>query len=409
VRILGLIVAKFGGSSVASMDRIKAIADRVKSMRENGNDVVVVVSAMGDTTDDLIELALETGPDRNHREMDMLLATGEQQSAALLALCLNNIDCPALSLCGWQAGITSDNNHSKARIIDIEPQRIIKETEAGKVVVVAGFQAVTEQGDITTLGRGGSDTSAVALAASLGAERCQIFTDVNGVYTADPRVVAEARQLSMVSYEEMLELASMGAVIMQPRAVEFAMLYQVEVEVGNSFKNETGTIITGVVNMEKHRIVTGVAHDLNVVRFAIFDVPDKPGVARNLFKALADAGINVDMVIQSAMRDNRNDIAFTTEENELQKTVPIVEKLVHDIGASGMTYGTNVAKISIVGAGMQSNPGVAAAMFEALADEEINIHMISTSEIKVSCIIDQERIKDAVRSLHKKFSLDLAN
>lgn len=406
---MGLIVAKFGGSSVASMDRIKAIADRVKSMRENGNDVVVVVSAMGDTTDDLIELALETGPDRNHREMDMLLATGEQQSAALLALCLNNIDCPALSLCGWQAGITSDNNHSKARIIDIEPQRIIKETEAGKVVVVAGFQAVTEQGDITTLGRGGSDTSAVALAASLGAERCQIFTDVNGVYTADPRVVAEARQLSMVSYEEMLELASMGAVIMQPRAVEFAMLYQVEVEVGNSFKNETGTIITGVVNMEKHRIVTGVAHDLNVVRFAIFDVPDKPGVARNLFKDLADAGINVDMVIQSAMRDNRNDIAFTTEENELQKTVPIVEKLVHDIGASGMTYGTNVAKISIVGAGMQSNPGVAAAMFEALADEEINIHMISTSEIKVSCIIDQERIKDAVRSLHKKFSLDLAN
>lgn len=406
---MGLIVAKFGGSSVASMDRIKAIADRVKSMRENGNDVVVVVSAMGDTTDDLIELALETGPDRNHREMDMLLATGEQQSAALLALCLNNIDCPALSLCGWQAGITSDNNHSKARIIDIEPQRIIKETEAGKVVVVAGFQAVTEQGDITTLGRGGSDTSAVALAASLGAERCQIFTDVNGVYTADPRVVAEARQLSMVSYEEMLELASMGAVIMQPRAVEFAMLYQVEVEVGNSFKNETGTIITGVVNMEKHRIVTGVAHDLNVVRFAIFDVPDKPGVARNLFKALADAGINVDMVIQSAMRDNRNDIAFTTEENELQKTVPIVEKLVHDIGASGMTCGTNVAKISIVGAGMQSNPGVAAAMFEALADEEINIHMISTSEIKVSCIIDQERIKDAVRSLHKKFSLDLAN
>lgn len=406
---MGLIVAKFGGSSVASMDRIKAIADRVKSMRENGNDVVVVVSAMGDTTDDLIELALETGPDRNHREMDMLLATGEQQSAALLALCLNNIDCPALSLCGWQAGITSDNNHSKARIIDIEPQRIIKETEAGKVVVVAGFQAVTEQGDITTLGRGGSDTSAVALAASLGAERCQIFTDVNGVYTADPRVVAEARQLSMVSYEEMLELASMGAVIMQPRAVEFAMLYQVEVEVGNSFKNETGTIITGVVNMEKHRIVTGVAHDLNVVRFAIFDVPDKPGVARNLFKALAEAGINVDMVIQSAMRDNRNDIAFTTEENELQKTIPIVEKLVHDIGASGMTYGTNVAKVSIVGAGMQSNPGVAASMFEALADEEINIHMISTSEIKVSCIIDQERIKDAVRSLHKKFSLDLAN
>ncbi len=406
---MGLIVAKFGGSSVASMDRIKAIADRVKSMRENGNDVVLLISAMGDTTDDLIELAFETGPDRNHREMDMLLATGEQQSAALLALCLNNIDCPALSLCGWQAGITSDNNHSKARIIDIEPQRIIKETEAGKVVVVAGFQAVTEQGDITTLGRGGSDTSAVALAASLGAERCQIFTDVNGVYTADPRVVAEARQLSMVSYEEMLELASMGAVIMQPRAVEFAMLYQVEVEVGNSFKNETGTIITGVVNMEKHRIVTGVAHDLNVVRFAIFDVPDKPGVARNLFKALADAGINVDMVIQSAMRDNRNDIAFTTEENELQKTVPIVEKLVHDIGASGMTYGTNVAKISIVGAGMQSNPGVAAAMFEALADEEINIHMISTSEIKVSCIIDQERIKDAVRSLHKKFSLDLAN
>ncbi|MGB4303034.1 MAG: aspartate kinase [Syntrophomonadaceae bacterium] len=403
---MGLIVAKFGGSSVASMEHIRRVAERAKGMKDQGKEMVVVVSAMGDTTDDLIELAKQAGPELNCREMDMLLATGEQQSAALLALTLNNMNCKAVSLTGWQAGVQSDANYSKSRITDVDPQRIRRELELGNIVVVAGFQGISPEGDITTLGRGGSDTSAVALAAALEAERCMIFTDVNGVFTADPRVVPEARQLSAISYDEMLELANLGAGVMQPRAVEFAMLYGVDVEVLSSFGDHPGTIITEVENMEKQRIVTGVAHDLNCTRFAIFDVPDRPGIAKTLFRGLADAGINVDMVIQSAMRDNRNDIAFTIEENDLGKAVPVVEELVKEIGASGMSYGNNVAKVSIVGAGMQSNPGVAADMFEALADADINIHMISTSEIKVSCVIDEDRIQEAVQVLHKKFGLD---
>lgn len=403
---MSLIVAKFGGSSVASMERIKNVAERVKGLRENGQGLVVVVSAMGDTTDDLIELAKQAGSELSRREMDMLLSTGEQQSASLLALTLNNMACEAISLTGWQAGVQSDANHSKSRIINVNPERIQRELDNGKVVVVAGFQGLSPQGDITTLGRGGSDTSAVALAAALKAERCMIFTDVDGVFTADPRIVAQARQLISVSYDEMLELASLGAGVMQPRAVEFAMLYGVDVEILSSFGDHSGTIITEVSNMERQRIVTGVAHDLNCARFAIFDVPDQPGVAKALFRGLANAGINVDMVIQSAMRDNRNDIAFTIEDDDLHKAVPVVEELVKAIGASGMVYGNNVAKVSIVGAGMQSNPGVAADMFEALADANINIHMISTSEIKVSCVIDEERIKEAVQILHDKFGLD---
>lgn len=403
---MSLIVAKFGGSSVATMDRIKGVAARVIKMRDQGDDTVIVVSAMGDTTDELIELANSAGSDLCSREMDMLLATGEQQTAALLALTLNNLGYQAVSLAGWQAGVESDSNYSKARISGVKPRRIQEYLSQGRIVVVAGFQGISPDGDITTLGRGGSDTSAVALAAALKAERCLIFTDVDGVYTADPRMVQEARRLAAISYQEMLEMASLGAVVMQPRAVEFAMLYGVDVEVLSSFKDQPGTIITEVTNMERQRIVTGVAHDLNCARFAIFDVPDQPGIAKALFRGLADAGINVDMVIQSTMRDNRNDIAFTIEENDLPKAVPVVEQLVKMIGASGMFYGNNVAKVSIVGAGMQSNAGVAAAMFEALADEGINIHMISTSEIKVSCVIDEDRIQDAVKTLHKKFALD---
>lgn len=403
---MALIVSKFGGSSVASIEKIKSIALRVKEMRKQGDNVVVVVSAMGDTTDDLIKLAKGTGNELCYREMDMLLATGEQQSAALLALTLKNMGCDAISLTGWQAGINSDAAHSKAKISGIDNQRIIKEIETGNVVVIAGFQGISPQGDITTLGRGGSDTSAVALAASLEAERCMIFTDVDGVFTADPRIVAEAKKLSQVSYEEMLELASLGAVVLQPRAAEFAMLYNVDVEVRSSFNSHPGTIITEVGNMEKQRIVTGVAHDLNCAKFALFDVPDQPGIAKSLFKALAENDINVDMVIQSAMRDNRNDIAFTIWKSDLPKALPVVRELVDKISASGMSCGEDVAKVSIVGAGMQSNPGVAAAMFEALADEGINIHMISTSEIKVSCIIDESEIETAVRALHKKFELD---
>lgn len=377
-------------------------------MQSQGNELVVVVSAMGDTTDDLLALAAEIGDKFSTREMDMLLATGEQQSAALLALTLNSMKCPAVSLCGWQAGIRTDGVHSKARITGIKAERINNELATGSIVVIAGFQGISPQQNITTLGRGGSDTSAVALAAALGAERCLIFTDVNGVYTADPRIVKEARKIDRISYEEMLEMASLGAGVLQPRAAEFAMHYNVDVEVLNSFNNESGTIITEGSKMEKQRIVSGIAHDLNVARIALFDVPDQPGVAMTIFKVLAENKINVDMVIQGGMRSNRNDIAFTIESDELEKALPLVNDVVMKIGASGMSYGKDVAKISIVGAGMQSNPGVAAAMFEALADANINIHMISTSEIKVSCIIDETEVNKAVQALHNKFRLEEA-
>ena len=406
---MGLIVCKFGGSSVASIDKINKVAMRVKQLQDEGNDVVVVVSAMGDTTDELLELAAGIGTNLNLREMDALLATGEQQSAALLALALDKMGCKAVSLTGWQAGIKSDCNHSKAKISGMDEGRLEKELAAGKIIVVAGFQGLSTDGDITTLGRGGSDTSAVAIAASLGAERCMIFTDVDGVYTTDPRKVREAQKLPTISYEEMLEMASLGAVVMQPRAVEFAMLYGVDIEVLSSFSLEPGTIITEVNNMEQHRIVTGIAHDCKCAKIGIFDVPDKPGVASLIFSALARAGVNVDMVIQSAMREERNDIAFTICSDDLPLALPVVEKLVKEIGASGMSHGDNVAKVSIVGAGMQSNPGVAAAMFEALSAENINIQMISTSEIKVSCIIDEEKIENAVKALHRKFELDELN
>jgi len=403
---LGLLVCKFGGSSVASIEKINNVAVRVKNMQSEGNSIVVVVSAMGDTTDELLALAHTIGNELNLREMDALLATGEQQSAALLALTLNNMGIKAISLTGWQAGVHSDSNYSKARISSIDTKRLEKELMAGKAVVVAGFQGISSDGDITTLGRGGSDTSAVALAASLKADRCMIFTDVDGVYTADPRIVKEAQKLPVISYEEMLEMASLGAVVMQPRAVEFAMLYNVEVEVRSSFNLQPGTIITEVSDMEHQRIVTGVTHDTKCAKIGLYDLPDKPGVASLIFNKLAQAGVNVDMVIQSATRKEHNDIAFTISSDDLPLALPVIENLVKEIGASGMSYGDKVAKVSIVGAGMQSNPGVAAAMFAALAEENINIQMISTSEIKVSCIIDEDSIDTAVKALHRKFKLD---
>ncbi|QGT99827.1 Aspartokinase [Candidatus Syntrophocurvum alkaliphilum] len=403
---MGLIVKKFGGSSVSSMEQIKNIATRVKQKRENGNQVVVVVSAMGDTTDELIQLASFVGSDLSSREMDMLLATGEQQSASLLALTLQSMDCSAVSLTGWQAGIQSDSSYSRARITDITTSRILKELNNDKVVVIAGFQGISPEDDITTLGRGGSDTTAVALAASLNADECIIFTDVEGIYTADPRIVKNASKLKSICYEEMLEMSSLGAVVLQPRAVEFAMLYNVDVKVQSSFNNNSGTVLTEVSKMEKQRVVSGVAHDINCAKVALYDVADRPGIARDLFTTLANNGINVDMVVQSANREDRNDIAFTIESDELERALPVVNILVNELGASGMSYGDKVAKVSIVGAGMQSNPGIAAAMFEALAEENINIHMISTSEIKVSCIIDEEVIEKAVNALHNKFELD---
>lgn len=407
---MSLWVTKFGGSSVANLERIENVANRIAEIKNRGNDVVVVVSAMGDTTDDLLELAWSIGGQLPQRELDMLLATGEQQSAALLALTLIKQECPAVSLTGWQAGIKSDEQSGKARIIGLNTKRIKSEIQNGKVVVIAGFQGISPQEEITTLGRGGSDTTAVALAASLKADHCIIFTDVDGVYTADPRIVKDARKLSEISYEEMLEMASLGAVVLQPRAAEFAMLYNVDVEVRNSFNNNNpGTLITEVAKMEKQRVVSGIAHDCNVARIALFDVPDHPGVASTIFQMLADHGINVDMIIQSAMRDDRNDIAFTIERNEVEKAHQVVNEIINKIGATGMSYSTDVAKVSIVGAGMQSNLGVAAAMFDALGNKKINIHMISTSEIKISCIVNEDQVENAVQALHKKFRLDELN
>lgn len=393
---------------MASLDKMDNVCVRIAELKKQNYDLVVVVSAMGDTTDELLELTSNIGKNLSKREMDMLISTGEQQSAALLALKLLENGFQAISLTGWQAGIKSDDEFGKARIIGIDSQRIRAEIEQGKIVVVAGFQGLTNDGEITTLGRGGSDTSAVALAAALKSERCIIFTDVNGVYTADPRIVKNAQQLHSISYDEMLEFASLGAVVLQPRAAEFAMQYNVDVEIRNSFNNLPGTIVTEVAKMEMQRIVSGVAHDQNVARIALFDVPDRPGVASVIFKMLADENINVDMVIQSAMRDDRNDIAFTIENSEFDRARRVVSEIVMKIGASGCSFHTNVAKVSIVGSGMQSRPGVAAEMFDALARENINIQMISTSEIRISCIIDEEEVDRAVKAIHRKFGLELA-
>lgn len=406
---MALVVQKFGGSSVANPERIKRVAKRVTETKEAGNDVVVVVSALGDTTDELISLAKQISENPPEREYDMLLSTGEQISIALLAMAIKELDYPVISLTGAQVGIRTDNAHGKAKILDISKERLTEEIDQGKIVIVAGFQGVNINNDITTLGRGGSDTTAVALAAALKADVCEIFTDVDGVYTADPRMVPNASKLSSISHDEMLELASLGAGVLQPRAVEFAKIHGVTLCVRSSFNYNEGTIVQEVSEMEKEIVVSGVAHDLNVVKFAIYDVPDKPGIASKIFKSLANEIINVDMIIQSAERNGINDIAFTTSKDDMNKALSVLESLNGDIGSPTYKYRDNVAKISIVGAGMITNPGVAAMMFEALYEEGINIDMITTSEIKVSCIIDAKDTEKAVLSLHKKFDLDTIN
>jgi aspartate kinase len=400
-----LVVQKFGGSSVANAERIRRVAGRVIQERDKGNSVVVVVSAMGDTTDDLIELVNGITGSPPEREMDMLLSTGEQISIALLAMAIQEMGKPAISLTGGQVGILTDDAHTKAKILQVNTDRLQEELKQGNIVVVAGFQGIDQFNDITTLGRGGSDTTAVALAAALKADICEIFTDVDGVYTTDPRVVPEASKLDLVCYDEMLELANLGAAVLHPCAVELAMQYGLPLHVRSSFNNNPGTLVKEVDNMENKHVVTGVACDYNVAKIGLFDVIDRPGIAYILFKALADEKINVDMIIQSAMRDDRNDIAFTCPQGDLKKAMEVVERLQSDLGAEGFTCDDGVAKVSIVGAGMVSNPGVAAEMFEGLYQEGINLEMISTSEIKVSCIIKAEQAEQAVRALHQKFNL----
>lgn len=403
---MSVIVQKFGGSSVADPERIKRVAKRIIDCKKAGNQVIVVVSALGDSTDDLIKLSKEITNNPSQREMDMLLATGEQVSIALLTMAIQHLGYDAISLTGPQAGIITNDVHSKAKIINIVNVRLKQELEQGNIVIVAGFQGQTLAGEITTLGRGGSDTTAVAIAAALQADVCEIFTDVDGVYTADPRIVPEAQKLASISYDEMLELASLGALVLQPRSVEFAKQFQVKLHVRSSFNYHEGTIVQEVSAVEKEMVVSGVAHDLNVAKITLFDVPDVPGIAQKLFSALARHNINVDMIIQSNSRNEYNDISFTIEKDDIHKAVAIVEEVKNQVGAKGITFDDTVAKVSIVGAGMKSNPGVAAKMFEALAKENINIQMIATSEIKISCIIDRDDTPKAVRAIHNIFGLN---
>ena len=405
---MALIVQKFGGSSVATIERIQNVAKRVARTVDAGNRVVVVLSAMGDTTDDLIALARQICPYPSEREMDMLLSTGEQQSVALMAIALQTMGYKAVSLTGEQAGIRTDRVYSRAKILSIDSVRLERELASGKIVIVTGFQGMDSLGEIHTLGRGGSDTSGVALAIGLNADFCEIYTDVDGVYTADPRIVPEAHKLDEISFDEMLEMSSLGAGVLQPRSVEVAKTFNMPICVRSSFNDNEGTMVKEEVEMkqlEQEVLVSGVAYDDDVVKVTVYGVPDKPGVASILFGALADAKINVDMIIQSGTKDGTNDISFTTSKEADGKLEEVLEPVVAELSADHYALSDNVAKVSIVGAGMITNPGVAAKMFKCLYDNGFNIDMISTSEIKVSCILQKEGAKDAVRALHEYFGL----
>ena len=404
-----IIVQKFGGTSVADVEKIKNVANAVIKEKENGNDVVVVVSAMGHTTDYLVKMAKDLNPNPSAREMDMLLSTGEGVSIALLAMAIQAKGYDAESLNAMQVGIHTENIHMKARISSIETERLEQGLAQGKIMVVAGFQGVADGNEITTLGRGGSDISAVALAVALNAKRCDIYTDVEGVYTTDPRIVPTASKLEEVSYEEMLELAQAGANVLHPRSVEVAKVHNVELRVRSSFKlDNLGTLILGVDKMEINKAVTGIAGDLSQTRIVVCDVPDKPGVAAGIFSALANEKISIDMIIQSYADKvaNTNDIAFTINADDTQKALEVLNNLKSKWNISNIEANTDIAKVSIVGAGMIGRPGIASTMFQALADANINIIMIATSEIKISCLVSKEDMKDAIRVLHNVFELN---
>jgi len=402
---VSLIVQKFGGSSVAGPDRIRHVAKRVVATHAEGHQVVVVVSAPGDMTDDLIAMARKITPEPPAREMDMLLATGEQVSIALLAMAIHAEGRHAISLTGAQARIRTERVHSRARILDVDRRRIDQELGGGRIVIVAGFQGITDEDEITTLGRGGSDTTAVALASALDAALCQIYTDVEGVFTADPRVVPQARKIPEISYDEMLEMASSGALVLQSRAAELAKQYRVPLEVRSSFVDREGTMITDH-SMERRRVVTGVTHDRHVAKITATGVGDRPGAAHAIFEAVAARHVNVNMIIQSVPRRERADISFTVAASDMTAAVEAVRSVARDVAAEEVLADAEVAMVSAVGAGMVSNPGVAARMFGALAREGINIELIATSEIKVSCVIRAVDVERAVRALHAEFALD---
>ena len=399
---MSLIVQKFGGTSVANTERLKNVADIITKTYEKGNDVVVVVSAQGDTTDEFIEKARQVNPNPSKREMDMLLTAGEQISASLLAMTIEEMGYPVISLLGWQAGFFTSANNGSARIERVDPARIKRELDQKRIVIVTGFQGVNRYQDMTTLGRGGSDTSAVAIAASMHADLCQIYTDVEGVFTADPRKIKDARKLDVISYDEMLELATLGAQVLNNRSVEMAKKYGVELEVLSSLTRKPGTIVREANKMEE-MLISGIAKDNEVARVSIIGVRDRPGLAFKIFTKLAAKEINVDIILQSIGRNNTKDISFTIPESQLDETMEILRTYVETIGAADAVYDGNVSKVSVVGAGMETHPGVAAQMFEALFDANINIQMISTSEIKISVLISRDDADQAVTAIHKKF------
>ena len=403
---MALIVQKYGGSSVADADKINNVARRIIASNNKGNEVVVVVSAMGKTTDELIQLARKINPKPEERELDVLLSTGEIVSSTLMAMALHNMGYKAVSLSGPQAGIETDSVYSKARITRIEPRRILKELEKGNIVIVAGFQGLTKEEDITTLGRGGSDTTAVALAAALKAQICEIYTDVEGVFTADPHIVPEAHKLKESGYEEMLELATLGAKVMHSRAVELGQVYNMPILVASSFNDKPGTIIHGGIPMEIRNKVRGIAQDLNVAKVTVVGVPDRPGIASAIFEVLAKANISVDTIVQNASINNITDLTFTVARGDLDKAMSLIKPIAKSIGAKDCVSDSTLAKISIVGTGMQNTPGYASGMFKALSEQNINIQLITTSEIKITCIIAENRAKDAIKALHKTFALE---
>jgi aspartate kinase len=398
---------KFGGSSVGDAERMKRVANRVVETQRNGHQCVVVVSAMGDTTDDLIDLtkqiSTETPP---AREMDMLLTTGEQVSVALLSMAIHSLGQPAVSFTGWQAGMYTEAVHGKARITDIQPERVINALKQGNVVIVAGFQGMTEEGEITTLGRGGSDTTAVALAAAIKADVCEIFTDVDGIYSTDPRVVKCARKLPEITYDEMLELANLGAAVLHPRAVEYAKNYNVPLVVRSSFNHNAGTNVKEEAAMEQGIVVRGIASDKNVARISILGVEEKPGQLAKVFTALANAQIDVDIIVQSGVLHGLADFSFTVALTDKDNALTVIEGIRSEVGFREVTSQENLVKVSIVGAGMVSTPGVAAKMFETISNLGLSINMVSTSEIKTSCVIDNSRLSEVIQALHTAYGLD---
>ena len=404
---MSLIVQKYGGTSVADTERIKNVARRIAKSRDRGDQLVVVVSAMGDATDDLIELAKQVSSGPDNRELDLLLSTGEIVSATLLTMALQEMGYPAISLTGAQAGIRTDSDFTRARILEIEVDRLRKELDQGKTVIVAGFQGITKDVEITTLGRGGSDTTAVALAAALGAKVCERYTDTEGIFSADPRIVPDARRLDEISYDEMLELATYGTKVMHPRAIELGELYNIPILVASSFTDSPGTLIHGGACMEVRNKVRNVAYDLDVAKVSVMGVPDRPGIAAALFEALAKSGVSVDTIVQNAGIGSLADLTFTVTRGQLAKALEVIKPLVAQMGAKDIVSDARLGKVSIIGTGMSNTPGFAARMFRTLSEKGVNIQLITTSEIRITCIIDEAQVKEAVRALHKAFEVEI--